>query len=206
MPTEQPQAGEELIGAADRAAEPAGQSQPSAGSPANALSRLGLRIEFVIDQIGHATVWIALAMIALVATNVVLRYSASIGSVWAQELEWHLLAALILLGMSHALQRGDNVRVDLFYANYGPRMKFAVNLLSAGLTLGFAAIFVKLSLAYVAQSYAIGEGSPDPGGIPLRWLVKALIPLGYSLLVLQALAELLRVVSTYRSLPKLPHV
>jgi TRAP-type mannitol/chloroaromatic compound transport system permease small subunit len=55
-----------------------------------------------------------------VATNVLLRYAFSVGSVWAQELEWHLLAAVILLGMSHALQRGDNVRVDLFYAGFSP--------------------------------------------------------------------------------------
>jgi TRAP-type mannitol/chloroaromatic compound transport system permease small subunit len=50
-------------------------------------------------------------MIALVATNVLLRYAFSFGSVWAQELEWHLLAPVILLGMSHALQRGEHVRV-----------------------------------------------------------------------------------------------
>ena len=67
-------------------------------------------------------------MIALVATNVLLRYAFSFGSVWAQELEWHLLAAVILLGMSYALQRGDNVRVDVFYADFAPRAKFVVDL------------------------------------------------------------------------------
>ncbi len=71
-------------------------------------------IESFIDRIGQLTAWVAIAMIGLVALNVILRYSLSLGSVWAQELEWHLLAALILLGMCHALQRGDNVRVDNF--------------------------------------------------------------------------------------------
>lgn len=165
------------------------------------LWQLQARIEQLVDAIGHATVWIALAMIALVATNVLLRYLFSVGSVWAQELEWHLLAALILLGMSYALQRGDNVRVDLFYAGYGRQRKFWVDVTSAVLTMLIALLFVKLSLAYVAQSYSISEGSPDPGGIPLRWIVKALIPLGYGLLALQALAELLRVVQNYRNGP-----
>jgi len=150
------------------------------------------RIEALIDLIGKATLYLALAMIALVATNVLLRYALSLGSVWAQELEWHLLAAVILLGMSYALQRGDNVRVDVFYAGFAPRTKFIVDIVSGVLTLLIAVVFIKLSLAYVGQSYAIGETSADPGGIPLRWVVKGLIPVGFALLALQSLGALIR--------------
>ena len=150
------------------------------------------RIEALIDGVGRVTLVLTLAMIGLVAVNVLLRYALSKGSVWAQELEWHLLATLILLGMSHALQRGDNVRVDLFYARFGPRTKFIVNLVSGLLLLGIAGLFIALSLPYVQQSYSIGETSPDPGGIAWRWAVKSLIPLGFALLVLQQLAALLR--------------
>lgn len=149
-------------------------------------------IESVIDGVGRIVPWVALLMIGLVATNVVLRYLFSFGSVWAQELEWHLLAALILLGMSYALQRGDNVRVDLFYAGYTPRLKFVVDVLSVLLMLVVALLFIKLSLNYVAQSWSINETSPDPGGIPWRWAVKSLIPLGYALVVLQSVGALLR--------------
>lgn len=149
-------------------------------------------IEGLIDRLGRLVLWVALAMIGLVATNVLLRYSMSLGSVWAQELEWHLLAALILLGMSYALQRGDNVRVDLFYASYSPRTKFVVDVVSIVLTFIVALVFIKLSLVYVEQSYSIGEKSPDPGGIPMRWIVKGLIPLGYGLLALQSVGALLR--------------
>ncbi len=156
-------------------------------------------IESFIDRIGQLTAWVAIAMIGLVALNVILRYSLSLGSVWAQELEWHLLAALILLGMCHALQRGDNVRVDLFYANYSPATKFGVDMVAALLTITMALIFVYLSLAYVGQSYSILEGSPDPGGIPYRWIVKALIPLGYGLVALQQVAHLMRLVVTRRT-------
>lgn len=148
-------------------------------------------IVVLIDWMGRVTVWIALAMIALVATNVLLRYAFSLGSVWAQELEWHLLAALILLGMSYALQRGDNVRVDLFYAHFSPAVRRIVDGVSLVLLLAISLYFIKLALAYVGQSYAILEGSPDPGGIPYRWVVKALIPLGYALVALQCLGQLL---------------
>lgn len=160
------------------------------------LRPLATVIEGLIDRIGGLTAWIALVMIGLVATNVLLRYTFSYGSVWAQELEWHLLAALILLGMSHALQRGENVRVDLFYARYSPRTKRVVDVIAALLLIAVALAFIQLSLGYVEQSRSIMEGSPDPGGIPYRWAVKALIPLGYGLLVLQQLAHLFRLLST----------
>lgn len=150
------------------------------------------RVEAVIDLGGKATLYITLVMIALVATNVLLRYSLSLGTVWSQELEWHLLAALILLGISYSLQRGNNVRVDVFYVNFSPRTQFIVNLVSHALLLVIAALFVKLSLAYVMQSYSIGERSSDPGGIPYRWAVKALIPIGFGLLALQTAAAIAR--------------
>lgn len=150
------------------------------------------RLESLVDVVGRATLWVVLAMISLVAVNVLLRYTLSLGSVWAQELEWHLLATLILLGMCYALQRGDNVRVDLFYARYSARKKFVVDVLSWLLLLTVALIFIKVSIPYVLQAYSIQEGSPDPGGIPLRWIVKALIPIGYGLVALQTVAALLR--------------
>ncbi len=163
------------------------------------------RIEAFIDRVGQGTLYLTLVMIALVATNVLLRYAFSIGSVWAQELEWHLLAAVILFGMSYALQRGDNVRVDLFYAGFRPRTKFFVNAVSAVLTLLVALLFIKLSLGYVMQSYSIGETSADPGGIAWRWAVKGLIPLGFGLLVLQTLGALLRLVVEERHRRAAPH-
>ena len=160
----------------------------------NALSAAQRHTERFIDFIGQVTLWLTLGMILLVATNVLLRYAFSFGSVWAQELEWHLLAAIILLGMSYSLQRSEPVRVDVFYASYGPRMKFAVDLFALLLQLGLAVLFIQLSWGYVMQSYAINETSADPGGIPYRWAVKGLIPLGFGLVLLQTLAALLRLV------------
>ena len=152
------------------------------------------RIESVIDLFGKVASWLTLSIVLLIVINVILRYSMSLGSVWAQELEWHLLAAMILFGVSFSLLRGDNVRVDLFYANYTPQKKYIVDLVSAILTIIIAVFFVKLSINYVGQSFSIGEKSPDPGGIPMRWLVKPLIPIGFSLLALQGFAEMLRVI------------
>ena len=164
------------------------------------------RIESVIDLFGKVASWLTLSIVLLIVINVILRYSMSLGSVWSQELEWHLLAAMILFGISFSLLRGDNVRVDLFYANYTPQKKYIVDLVSAILTIIIAVFFVKLSINYVGQSFSIGERSPDPGGIPMRWLVKSLIPIGFSLLALQGFAEMLRVIMNRPSKEGKEHV
>lgn len=159
-----------------------------------AAARVATAIERLIDAVGRLTLWLVLAMIALVATNVLLRYAMSLGSVWSQELEWHLLAAIIMLGMSHALQRSESVRVDLFYGRYGPRVKWWVDLVSMLLMLAIALLFLRLSIGYVGQSWSIGERSADPGGIPWRWAVKALLPIGFGLIALHAVAAAIRLV------------
>src|SRR3972149_10883844 len=71
------------------------------------------RSERLVDVVGECTSWLALVIIALMATNVLLRYLFSIGSVWSQELEWHLLVPLILFGTSYALRHGEHVRGDI---------------------------------------------------------------------------------------------
>ena len=122
-------------------------------------------------------------------TNVFLRYGFGIGEIWAQELEWHLLVPLTLVGMSYALRHGEHVRVDVLFTNFSDRGKHAVNVASAVLAMLFSAIVIWLSLAYVAQSWAMGESSPNPGGLPALYVMKAMIPLGFALLLLQSLAQ-----------------
>jgi TRAP-type mannitol/chloroaromatic compound transport system permease small subunit len=147
------------------------------------------RIERLVDLAGRAASWLSLAIAVLMAADVLLRYGFSIGSVWAQELEWHLLAPLVLVGMTYALQKGDHVRVDVLYARYPERAKAAVDLLSALLAVAMAVLVIRYSINFVAQSYAINEISSDPGGLTHRWVLKALIPLGFALFGLQAVAQ-----------------
>jgi TRAP-type mannitol/chloroaromatic compound transport system permease small subunit len=149
------------------------------------------RIERFVDVIGAATSWVALVIVALMATNVLLRYLFSAGSVWAQELEWHLLVPLILFGMSYALRHGEHVRVDIVYARLPRRARLIVDLVSALLAVAVSILIIWFSLHYVQQSYVIDEGSPDPGGIPHRYLIKGLIPVGFALLLAQAIASTL---------------
>jgi TRAP-type mannitol/chloroaromatic compound transport system permease small subunit len=159
-----------------------------------------VRIEQVVDVVGECTSWIALVIIALMATNVLLRYLFHTGSVWSQELEWHLLAPLILFGMSYALRHGEHVRVDILYAKFSDRKKIYVDLLSALLAIAISALVIWLAAGYVQQSYVIDEGSPDPGGIPHRFLLKSLIPIGFLLLFAQSIASALGCLEKLRAL------
>jgi TRAP-type mannitol/chloroaromatic compound transport system permease small subunit len=160
------------------------------------VQRIAGAVDAFVDRIGRAASWLTLAIVVLMASNVLLRYAFGIGSVWSQELEWHLLAPLVLVGMTYALNKGEHVRVDVLYAGYSPRTQAAVDMLTAVLAVAMAVLLIRYSIPYVMQSYNIGEISQDPGGLTHRWLLKALIPLGFALFALQAgaqgLAALLR--------------
>jgi TRAP-type mannitol/chloroaromatic compound transport system permease small subunit len=148
-------------------------------------------IERLTDALGRATSWLALVIVVLMATNVLLRYGFSYGSVWAQELEWHLLAPLILFGMSYAMLHGEHVRVDVLYAKFGERQKLWVEVASQVICILVSIAIIWFSIQYVQQAYVIDEKSPDPGGLTHRWVLKALIPLGFAFLILQCVASLL---------------
>ena len=159
-------------------------------------------IDGLVEVIGRAVSWLTLAIVVLMASNVVLRYLFSVGSVWSQELEWHLLAPLIMFGISYALAHGEHVRVDVLYANFSERSKARIDFVSALLSVAISVLFIWVSLKYVAQSYAIDEQSSDPGGLTHRWVLKALIPAGFTLLAVQSVAmaakQLLRMRATTR--------
>jgi TRAP-type mannitol/chloroaromatic compound transport system permease small subunit len=109
-----------------------------------------------------------------------------------QELEWHLMSPIALIGMSYALRHGDHVRVDIFFDDFNPKLQAIVDLAAAIMMVIVSLIVIKLSLNFVYQAYSIGEGSPDPGGLPYRFLLRSFIPLGFFLLALQAVANVIR--------------
>jgi TRAP-type mannitol/chloroaromatic compound transport system permease small subunit len=156
------------------------------------------RVDRAVDLVGRAASWLTLVIVVLMAVDVLLRYAFSIGSVWAQELEWHLLSPLVLFGMTYALQKGDHVRVDIFYARYSPRMQAAVDVFASLMALGMAVLVIRYSITFVQQSYAINEISADPGGLTHRWVLKALIPVGFAMFGLQAAAQGVRAALRFR--------
>jgi TRAP-type mannitol/chloroaromatic compound transport system permease small subunit len=164
-----------------------------------AARKLAGGIDVFTDLVGRVTSWLALALALVMGANVLLRYGFSLGWIWTQELEWHLLVPMCLLGMSYALRHGEHVRVDVLFQSFSPRTKHAVDVLAAILGMLLSLIVIRLSIHYVLQSWDTNEGSPNPGGIDHRYIIKSLIPIGFALFFLQSLSEAIKSYYAFRS-------
>jgi len=154
--------------------------------------RLAGGIDRFVDLTGRTAAWLCLVLALVMGANVLLRYGFSIGSIWMQELEWHLLVPICLLGISYTLLHREHVRVDVLFQYLSPRSKSLVEVVTAVLGMLFAAAVIWLSVAYVYQSWRIGEGTANPGGIEARYIIKSLIPIGFALYFLQSLSEAIK--------------
>ena len=164
----------------------------------SAAERLADMIDAFIDLVGRITAWSSFALAIVMAGNVLLRYVLHTGSVWSQELEWHLMAPICLFGMSYALRHGEHVRVDVLFAGFSQRGKSFVELVSSLILVAISLIVIWLAIPYVLQSWSIGEGSANPGGIPARYVLKALIPVGFALMAVQGLGQAIRYYLAWR--------
>ena len=163
------------------------------------IQSLVRRLEKISEWCGIAVSWCVLLMVLIISYDVFMRYFFQIGSVALQELEWHLFAILFLLGASYTLKHDGHVRVDIFYQSrkFSDIHRAWIDLLGTVLFLiPFCVLIIVSSWEFVSYSFRILEGSPDAGGLPFRFLLKAAIPLGFFLLLIQGAALALRCVDT----------
>ncbi|MGM3389885.1 TRAP transporter small permease subunit [Stutzerimonas stutzeri] len=150
------------------------------------------RLEQLVETLGSLARACLLLLVLLVSANVLIRYGFDISPVALQELEWFLISPIAMLGISYVLKHRADVRVDFIYERFQARTRAAVDLFSALATCLIGAFLAWACWHYMMQSYRIGEGSPDPGGLPHRYLIKAFLPLGFALFGLQGIADSLR--------------
>lgn len=155
-----------------------------------AVSRV---VDVVNDRVGRAVRLLSLLLVAVVTFDVLMRYAFRISYVFIQELEWHLFAVLFLVAAGYTHLKGDHVRVDIVYARMSPRTRAWIDLVG-GLLFLFPTCFllISTSIPFIRVSLTFLEGSPDPGGLPARYLLKMAIPAGFGLLALQGLSELVK--------------
>lgn len=158
----------------------------------HAAEKLAGGIDAFTDLVGRATSWLALGIALVMGANVLMRYMFSIGFIWAQELEWHIFVPICLFGMSYALLHKEHVRVDVLFQYFSDRNKHRVDIVAAFISMAFCIIVIRLSIPYVYQSWSIGEGTANPGGIEYRYIVKSLIPIGFAIMFLQSLSEAIK--------------
>lgn len=156
------------------------------------LEKTARGLDAIVEACGWVAAWTGFALVLVMAGNVLMRYAFHTGSVAMQELEWHLMSPLTLLCIAYTIKHEGHVRVDILYARLPVGVRNAIDLFSAVAVVALSVIIILLSWRYVMQSYRIGEGSPDPGGLPYRFILKAMIPAGFALLLLQSVAATLR--------------
>jgi TRAP-type mannitol/chloroaromatic compound transport system permease small subunit len=158
------------------------------------------RIDRLTSLIGRAAAWFCLFIVLAQFAVVLLRYGFGTGSAKLTESIIYGHAALFMLAAAWTLRENGHVRVDIFYADARPRRKAMVDLLGALLLLiPFALSLLILSLPYVARSWSILERSRETSGLPLVWLLKALIPAFALLLILQGISQALRALHALRT-------
>ena len=159
--------------------------------PQTRLSRIA---DPIIRVSGKAASWTWMLLLLVIVCNVALRYLWGEGRIEFEELQWHLYSIGFLVGLSYAVESDSHIRIDVASEHMRPRLRAWMELYGiALLLLPFIMLVLWYSLPFVTASFQVSEVSASPGGLPLRWLIKAMLPLGFALLLLATLSRFTRV-------------
>ncbi|MEF3254903.1 MAG: TRAP transporter small permease subunit [Deferribacterales bacterium] len=146
---------------------------------------------------GYIGAWLTSALVAVIIYDVFTRYFLNSSKIWVQELEWHIFAVIILFGAAYTLRQNGHVRVDFIYGKLSHKKKALIDFLGVLILLiPFSILIIYTSKEFVLSSWQVNEGSPDPGGLPARYILKAMIPFGFLLLIIQGISMFLKALLT----------
>ncbi len=153
------------------------------------ISRL---IDRANEKVGCAVYWLVLAAVLISSLNAVVRYVFNVSSNAWLELQWYLFSAVFLLCAGYAHLHNEHIRIDIVVGEFSPRTRAWIDILG-GLffLLPMAVLIFLLSLPFVMDSVVRQEMSSDAGGL-IRWPVKLLLPIGFALLILQGISEIVK--------------
>jgi TRAP-type mannitol/chloroaromatic compound transport system permease small subunit len=149
-------------------------------------------IDAVNERFGRIANWCVLLACLISAGNALVRYGFSDSSNAWLEIQWYLFAAMFMLGAPYTLRMNEHVRVDILYGNVSSKVQLWIDLLGGILFLLPATIIIGwMSWPIFVDSFVSGEVSNNAGGL-IRWPVKLLMPLGFGLLALQGISEIIK--------------
>ncbi|MBP9929634.1 MAG: TRAP transporter small permease subunit, partial [Rhodoferax sp.] len=158
----------------------------------SALLSLSRLIDAISLGIGKLIGWLILAATVISAVNAVLRKAFNIGSNSALEIQWYLFAAVFMLGVGYVMLKNDHVRIDFISSRFSKRTNAIIDVIGMVVfTIPLAWIMIDLAWPYFMRAYDSGEMSQNAGGL-IRWPVIGLIPLGFAVLLMQTLSELIK--------------
>lgn len=176
----------------------------SAASQKTLALRPLLKLSALIDQTSlaaaHAAVWLVFICALVSAFNAISRYAFDLSSNAWLEMQWYMFGAIVLLVAPHILKTNGHVRVDLFYARLSDRAKAWFD--TAGLIvflIPFCVLMIGYSWPWFVEAWVLGETSPNAGGL-IRWPVKILLPIGFTLLLAQGVSEIIKRIAALRGL------
>lgn len=142
------------------------------------------------EKTGTVVSWLSTALVISVFYDVLMRYVLRNGSIAIQELQWHIFSVIFLLGAAFTLKRDAHVRVDILYVKFNRKTKAWIDFLCTFIFLiPFCIVIIYSTKMFIMASWAVREISSDPGGLPFRYVLKAMIPAGFVLLILQGISE-----------------
>ena len=148
-----------------------------------------------INKIGLTISWLTFIMVVLICLDVFLRYLLSSTKTWIIELEWHLFSILFLLGLSYTLQHQKHVRVDLFYEKMSKKLRNVIDIFSILFFLiPWCLLVIHTSFDYAMNSWSFKETSPQPNGLPARYIIKFFISTGFVLLLVQGVSSIIKII------------
>ena len=156
------------------------------------LLSISRAIDAVNDRLGIVANWLVLAACLISAANAMSRYAFDLSSNAWLEIQWYLFAAIVMLGASHTLRMNEHVRVDILYTHLSERGKEWLDMIGTALFLVPSMLVIAYySWPFFLQSWNIQEISGNAGGL-IRWPVKILVPIGFTLVALQGISEIIK--------------
>src|SRR5262245_59428290 len=157
------------------------------------MRELARRIDAFQERFGRGVSWLSLVMVLVVFGDVLSRYLFRITSGAMQELEWYLFGTLYLLAAGYTLLYDEHVRVDIVYSKLSPRRRAWFDfVLFWVFFFPSCVVVIYAAWPFVRTAWSVWEGSTDPGGLPLRWLLKSMIIAGFALLLLQGISQTIK--------------
>ncbi len=157
-----------------------------------ALLKLSAWIDAVNELLGKLIMWLILAAVLISAGNAIVRKAFNIGSNAFLEIQWYLFAGVFMLGVGYVMLRNAHVRIDFISAHLSRRTNAIIDAIGMVVfTIPLAIIMIDLGWPLFQRAYESGEMSQNAGGL-IRWPVLGLVPLGFAILLLQTLSELIK--------------
>ena len=162
------------------------------------LLKLSGLIDRVNDRVGKLTMWLVLAVVLISAGNAIVRKAFNIGSNAFLEIQWYIFAAVFMLGVGYVMLKNAHVRIDFISSRLSKRTNAWIDAIGIVIfTIPLSIIMIDLGWPLFARALQSGEMSQNAGGL-IRWPALMLVPLGFAILLLQSISELIKRIAFLR--------